>query len=223
MVGEEAALAAVRHPHRLPVGPETARGAVRVGEFELVRLDALAGLEVVGEDTVGGAVAVLADPQRFAVAPQARRVAVGRVEVFDGGRCLGHDPQYPVASTAVRGGHVERSVGAHHRSPKPTVVPVQLRYGELTHERPVFGEFEHAQGPGLQRGHCQPPLPRTPRASLQEGGAACGEGWVTGRPPGCDGVGELRQVGHRDGLVVAGHGMPAVVAARHEQVDFVVY
>ena len=52
VVGEEAVLAAIEHPHRLVAGPDAARIAVASGECDVALLEALAALEVVGEEAV---------------------------------------------------------------------------------------------------------------------------------------------------------------------------
>ena len=56
VVGEEALLPTVEHPHRLVAGPDAARIAVAVGECDVALLGALAAREVVGEEAVAAAV-----------------------------------------------------------------------------------------------------------------------------------------------------------------------
>ena len=56
VVGEEAVLPAVEHPHRLPVGPDTARIAVALGQRDVRVREALAAREVVGEEPLAVAV-----------------------------------------------------------------------------------------------------------------------------------------------------------------------
>ena len=56
VVGEEAVLPAIEHPHRLPAGPDAARIAVAVGECDVALGEALAALEVVGEQLLLAAV-----------------------------------------------------------------------------------------------------------------------------------------------------------------------
>ena len=64
VVGEEAVLPAVEHPHRLVAGPDAARIAVAAGECDVALLGALAAREVVGEEAVAAAVG---DPHRRAI------------------------------------------------------------------------------------------------------------------------------------------------------------
>ena len=78
VVGEEALLPTVEHPHRQGVGPDAARIAVTVGECDVALGEALAGLEVVGEQLL---LAAVGDPEDRAIGPHAARRAVGLIEL----------------------------------------------------------------------------------------------------------------------------------------------
>ena len=209
VVGVDAVLvpvAVLRHPDRRAVAPESGR-LVTPG---VERVD-VAG-DVPGEGGVarGGA-------GRRTAASAAASSATGEDDRrrLDRWLCRGgsDDPQDPVPATAVRGGHVQGAVGTEHRRAEPAVRAIEFGYDNLTHEGAVRGELEEPQPAVYERGHRQPSLPAAPLLALEEDAATGGKRRIARRPPGLDGVGELREVGHRDVLVVAGHRVPAVVAA----------
>ena len=130
--------------------------------------------------------------------------------------------------------------------PEDLVLPVTV-VGE--HQQVVAGPVDHladapvlAQGVGgadplepaavvelheehalvLQHRDGQGAAQRAPLLADHEGRAAGGDGRVAGGPPGLALLAGQGLVGHRHRLVVAGHGVPAVVTALDQLVDLVV-
>ena len=132
------------------------------------------------------------------------------------------DPEYLVVTAAIRGGEIQGSIRTKYRSPQPTIGMVEFARNDLTHKVTGSSELKDSQRPVRQRRHCQSPVPRTPLVTIEEDAAAGSQSWFPRRPPGLNGVGELHEVGHGSVYVVVGDWIPAVVAARDQQVDLVV-
>ena len=200
----------------LDVGSQSSGGRVRDGESVRVtpteRVGELFAVRVGGGD--GGD-----DRRRAVVLRHLLGVRGGRKRR----RPAGDDLENAVRASAVRCGEVERAPAAQHGGPEAPVGTVELGHDHLADEPPGRGELEDPERPGLERGDREPAAPLLPVGAVEEDAAAGRQRRVAGRPPGLDRVGELHEVGHGNGLVVAGYRIPSVVAARGQQVDLVVH
>src|SRR5581483_495415 len=124
------------------------------------------------------------------------------------------------AAVALVGRDVEGAVRSLDRAPESHAV---LQDGRGPGDVAGAVEVHEAQLAPLQHRDRERAVERLPLRAGQERRAGRGDRAAVARAPDrAHRVRELRQVGHRHGLVVAGHGIPAAVASRHEAVDLVV-